>query len=81
MLCVAYFTYTYRKAAKFEKNMAPQSSSSKFFKSKLDEIEESLEIINARHNLHDEAKQMSIKTFKKVKIVAWLTNRKHSESE
>ena len=23
--CVAYFTYTYRKAAKFEKNMAPQS--------------------------------------------------------
>ena len=45
ILLIAYFTYTYRKAAKFEKNMAPASQSSRFFSEKLNEIEESLQVI------------------------------------
>ena len=53
ILLIAYFTYTYRKAAKFEKNMAPASQSSRFFSEKLNEIEESLQVIQARHNLMD----------------------------
>ena len=48
ILLVAYFSYTYRKAAKYEKNMAPASQSSTFFSKKLNEIQESLDTIQAR---------------------------------
>jgi hypothetical protein len=42
VLLVAYLTYIYRKAAKYEQGMAPTTKSTLFFKQLLDTIEESI---------------------------------------
>ena len=81
IIFIAYIAFNYRRAAKFEVGMAPESKSSQNFNNMIEHLTNSVNKIYKGKVLAHQGNNCKALMFQHTKIVAWLLNRPSVESE